>query len=141
MEVQKSGSGGLTVQIPGLAHRLKLFHTSDSRTFLIFFIMRGGREDEYARKPILGRTQQAFEKAIKQCLQEGGFSHQVQGTVISQLARKLQLMEEQYAPPNVEEARSTTKRSPIQELPDFSSFISETKQILDQFQRAFVQNK
>ena len=100
--------------------------------------MRGGKEDEYARKPVLGRSQQAFETSIKQCLQEGGFSHQVQGTVISQLARKLQEMEEQYAPPNIEEA---IPKNVSQPQPDLSSFVTETKHILDQFQRTFTQNK
>ncbi|MHA1991373.1 MAG: hypothetical protein ACW981_05340 [Candidatus Hodarchaeales archaeon] len=133
----------MQVQIPGLAHRFKLYHTADSRTFLIFFIMRGGREDEYARKLVSGRAQVAFETAIKECLEEGGYIHQVQDTVITQLGRKLQALEGKFVPELIDQKDSSPKsdQTPMQGQPDFSSFINETKQILDQFQRTLNKNQ
>jgi hypothetical protein len=133
----------MEVQIPGLAHRFKLYHTADSRTFLIFFIMRGGREDEYARKPVSGRAQSAFEAAIKECLQEGGYIHQVQDTVITQLGRKLQALEGKFVPELADQNVSSPKNDQalVQTQPDFSYVINETKQILDQFQRILSKNQ
>jgi hypothetical protein len=110
---------------------------------LIFFIIRGGREDKYARKPVSGRTQSAFETAIKNCLEEGGYLHQVQDTVITQLGRRLQALEGKFVPELADQKETSPQsyQTPVQAQPDFPSFINETKQILDQFQRTLSKNQ